>query len=72
VALRQLEFDLRLKAREYWRMSFSRLAPAYASITLFAFLALTRPLIGRDVFFGLSVITLIACMHRFVLAKNSR
>jgi hypothetical protein len=48
-----------------------RFAPACASLTLFLFLVLAYPLIGRDVFVGMAGLTLIAFIH-FLVIKNSR
>jgi hypothetical protein len=45
-----------------------RFAPAYASLTLFLFLVLAYPLIGRDVFVGMAGLTFI----HFLVIKNSR
>jgi hypothetical protein len=51
-------------------MTSLRFTPAYASLTLFLFLVLAYPLMGRDVFVGMAGVTLIALCH-FLLIKNS-
>jgi hypothetical protein len=66
-----VEIDAGLKWHDDSAMISSRLAPAYASLTLLVFVALAYPLTGRDVFVGAAGVTLIACIHLW-LTKNSR
>ena len=44
-------------------MTSSRFSPAYASVTLFMFLTLIHPLVGRDAFVGMAGVTLIAFIY---------